>query len=154
MKFWFVYCCFFFLNIQSIWSSLKSIMEWFKHFCLQTDKTLWSYYSNKTFSPEDRGETRLYFAGENNKPDFVTVRPSTSNQLSTQYYRRNGTNLFLSNAIKLTLISKFVTLTMEVQTRKHLSEKLLYWKKGERVRTNMDPFSQYFCVALLDSQGF
>lgn len=43
---------------------------------------------------------------------------------------------------------------MEVQTRKHLSEKLLYWKKGERVRTNIDPFSQYFCVALLDSQGF
>ena len=76
-------------------------MEWFKPFCLQTDKTLWSYYSNKTFSLEDRGETLLYFAGETNEHDFVTVRTSTSNKLSTQYYRGNGTNLFLSNAIKV-----------------------------------------------------
>ena len=54
-------------------------MEWFKPFCLQTDKTLWSYYSNKTFSLADRGETRPYFTGETHKPDFVTVSSSTSN---------------------------------------------------------------------------
>lgn len=42
---------------------------------------------------------------------------------------------------------------MEAQTEKYLSENF-YWKKGERVRTNIEPFSQYFCVALLDFQGF
>lgn len=41
---------------------------------------------------------------------------------------------------------------MEGQTRKYLSENLL--KEKWVIRTNIDPFSQYFSVALLDFQGF
>lgn len=41
---------------------------------------------------------------------------------------------------------------MEAQTRKYLSENLL--KERWVIRTNIDPFSQYFGVALLEFQGF